>query len=262
MKKELVIKGVEHVYDAFDEYEYPNEISLHVTGLSVSEAVAQGQSLLQDLVNRGRREGGYLSSGTFVAELTRIEDAEGYILFQDLKPVSGGLRYFGGDLEDHRDVTARFVFLSYSHKDTRFAEALSQQIEVRGLRLWFDRNDLQTESALLRFGISEDEDSKLVSCLKRAIDRASWLMLVISRHSVQSRWVEAEVGLAAREGTKAHVPIACLLLETAILDTAPAWVSSAAASHVYDFSAWETDGSWNAPLKKLVEDVFRYRGHE
>ncbi|MEE9401748.1 MAG: toll/interleukin-1 receptor domain-containing protein [Desulfobacteria bacterium] len=261
--QELVLKGLEHVCDAFDEYEHPNVISLRMTGLSVSEAIARGQSLLQDLVTRQRREGGYMSSGTFTAELTRIEDAEGYILYQDLKPVSQGLRYFGGDLEDYRDTAARFVFLSYSHKDARFTKILAKQLELRGLRLWFDRNDIETESTLLRFGISEDEDSRLVRSLKRAIDRASWLLLVVSSHSIQSRWVEAEVALAVREGTRAHVPIAHLLLETSILSAAPTWVSAAASSsHCYDFSRWENDASWSEPLKKLLEDVFRYRGHD
>ncbi|MFO1531851.1 MAG: toll/interleukin-1 receptor domain-containing protein [Kiritimatiellia bacterium] len=259
---ELVLKGVEHVYDAFDEYEHPNEISLRVTDVSVPEAIVRGQSLLQDLVTRERRAGGYLSTGTFVAELTRIEDAEGYILFQSLEPVKGGLRYFGGDLEDYRDVAARFIFLSYSHKDTSFAEALSKQLELRGLRLWFDRNDIETEKVLLRFDMSENENTKLVRSLERAIDRASWLLLVISSHSVQSKWVEAEVGLAIREGTKARVPIACLLLERTIMDSAPEWVRAAAStSHVYDFSQWQNEGAWDYPLKKVLEEVFRYRGN-
>ncbi|VEN75128.1 hypothetical protein EPICR_60115 [Candidatus Desulfarcum epimagneticum] len=256
---ELVLKGLEHVYDAFDEYEHPNHISLRVTGLSVSEAITRGRSLLQSMVTRQRREGGFLSSGTFSAELTRIEDSEGYILYQDLKPVREGLRYFGDDLEDYRDAVAEFVFLSYSHRDARFTEQIAKQLEIRGLRLWFDRNDIQTESSLLRFGNSEDEDSRLLRVLEHAIDRAKWLLLVVSSNSIDSKWVKAEVAFSVRE----DVPIACLLLERSNIAAAPAWVSAAASnSHCYDFSGWDQGGSWNRPLKKLLEDVFRYRGHD
>ena len=257
----LVLKGLEHVYDAFDEYEHPNLISLGVPEMSLPEAIMFGQSLLQDLVDRERREGGYMSTGSFIAELTRIEDDDGYIFYQNADAIKKGLRYFGGELEDYRDVAARFVFLSYSHRDEGFANKLVKSIEQFGLRTWFDRNDLITETSLLRFGTSIEQDTLLMRTLENALDRANRVLLVLSRHSVQSTWVEAEIALALQEGRRENIPVDCLLLERDILNNSPNWITSAVQAYgCYDFSDWQEDLCWNSSFKKLLKVAFRYKG--
>jgi hypothetical protein len=91
---DLILKGVEHVYDAFDEYEHPNPIEVRVSGITLEEAVARGRSLLQEMVDRERKTGGFSSSGTFCAVLTRIEDAAGAVLYEE-QPAANGIMMLG-----------------------------------------------------------------------------------------------------------------------------------------------------------------------
>lgn len=259
--KELVIKGVEQVYDAFDEYEHANPIELRLNDISLSEAIAQGRSLLQSMVDKVRKEGGFLATGSFIAELTRIEDVNGYVLYLDSGPVDRGLRFFGGDLEDYRDVASRFVFISYSHKDEPFVCALVREIQKRGIRLWFDRDDISTEARLLRFDTTSDDETVMLKILTRVIDRAERLLLVASKNSIGSRWVETEVSLVLKEGERWKIPIDCLLIEKDILPEAPAWVSSLAEVHrLYDFSNWQDPESWGSILPTLLTEAFHYKG--
>ena len=221
----------------------------------------QGRSLLQSMVDKDRKEGGFLSTGTFIAELTRIEDEDGYVLYLDSGPVERGLRFFGGDLEDYRDASSRFVFISYSHKDELFVSALVREIQKYGIRLWFDRDDVSTEARLLRFDATSENETVLFKMLERAIDRAERLLLVVSKNSIGSRWVEAETSLALKEVTRWKIPIDCLLIEKNILLEAPAWVSGLAGVHrFYDFSNWQNPESWGSVLPTLLIEGFHYKG--
>jgi hypothetical protein len=84
---DLILKGVEHVYDAFDEYEHPNPIEVRVSGIALEEAMTRGRALLQQTVDRKR--GGFSSSGTFCAVLIRIEDADGAVLYEEQAAANG-----------------------------------------------------------------------------------------------------------------------------------------------------------------------------
>lgn len=70
-----LIKSVEHVYDAFDEYEHANTLKpLVIEADSVKDAAMIGQKLLQDQIHNNRKEGGFLSSGTFIVELKSVTE--------------------------------------------------------------------------------------------------------------------------------------------------------------------------------------------
>ena len=59
----FVVRGVEHVYDAFDEYEHANPLSARVSAESLAMALARGPEWLQALVDERRT--GFHSSGMF-----------------------------------------------------------------------------------------------------------------------------------------------------------------------------------------------------
>lgn len=64
--------GVEHVYDAFDEYEHTNPLPMvQVNAASEADARVKGERALSALVNETRRKGGFLSSGSFVPQNRR-----------------------------------------------------------------------------------------------------------------------------------------------------------------------------------------------
>ena len=79
------------------------------------------------------------------------------------------------------------IFLSYSREDnataTRFAEAFRRA----GFDVWWDQ--------ALRSGETYDEVTE------RALREAKAVVVLWSRHSVNSRWVRSEAKIADRNGT-------------------------------------------------------------
>jgi len=254
---DFVIHGVEHVYDAFDEYEHPNPINVRVAETSLATALDRAPRLLQEVVDKKRV--GFRSSGMFVAQLIRVEDDAGHLLFQDLTAINGLLRSYGGDLEDYRDVGSRAVFVSYAHLDEDFATRLWDALSTRGVRLWLDSRDRDTEVALLRFG-PWDSDDRTKKVLGRAIGRAHGLLLLLSENSVGRPWVRWEVDFAARAGRDRHLFLACLAIESGVLTEPPDWVRGVIDSgNVHDFRDWRDPSAFESAVRRLMYEVFLFR---
>jgi hypothetical protein len=78
------ILGVEHVYDAFDEYEHTNPLpAIQVKAGSDNEAYKMGTHALSSLVTDTRREGGFLSSGTFVSQIVEVRDSASAVIHKE-----------------------------------------------------------------------------------------------------------------------------------------------------------------------------------
>jgi restriction system protein len=78
------IFGVEHVYDAFDEYEHTNPLPMvQVKAATEAEMRAKAQHALSALVTETRRKGGFLSTGSFVAQIVEIRDASGTTRYEE-----------------------------------------------------------------------------------------------------------------------------------------------------------------------------------
>lgn len=76
-----------------------------------------------------------------------------------------------------------FVFLSYAHDESAWAEALAAAIERQGLKIWWDRR--------LRGGEAFSKE------IEHALERAGAVLVVWSEASKRSRWVLDEAGSAA-----------------------------------------------------------------
>jgi|GEM_PF-1551540 len=83
------------------------------------------------------------------------------------------------------------VFISYSREDRECAELLARALSERGWVVWWDRH--------INVGRSFSET------IERELDRARCVVVLWSRHSVQSEWVQNEAAEAA--GRKALVPV-------------------------------------------------------
>jgi len=81
------------------------------------------------------------------------------------------------------------VFLSHSSKDKPFVRALAQRLKNAGIRLWLDE-------AEMRVGDS------LIEKLSVALEGVDFLIVVLSRASVKSRWVQKEVEIAMNDEIK------------------------------------------------------------
>jgi hypothetical protein len=72
------------------------------------------------------------------------------------------------------------IFLSHSSKDREFANRLALDLRARGLSVWYDQWEL-------------DVGDSLFERIQGALAEASWLLIVLSPDSVESRWVREEL---------------------------------------------------------------------
>jgi hypothetical protein len=88
------------------------------------------------------------------------------------------------------------VFLSHSSQDKAFAWRLRADLQVYGVSVWLDEEQL---------GLGE----KLTPEIEKAISEIRYLGLIFSSHSVQSGWVQKECDFASRR----NIPILPILIE-------------------------------------------------
>jgi hypothetical protein len=77
-------------------------------------------------------------------------------------------------------ITRQHVFISYSHKDRLFVDKLEARLQQEGVEVWLDRNEIRGGDF-----VQERVES--------AIQNACFVLVVLSRHSVNSTFVQDEL---------------------------------------------------------------------
>jgi hypothetical protein len=85
-------------------------------------------------------------------------------------------------------------FLSYSRKDSEFARKLSADLQSSNFEVWLDQSNLE-------FGEPFYEQIKI------AIEKADYLLVLMSTESLKSDWIRREVELALGRGKGLIVPV-------------------------------------------------------
>lgn len=243
------IYGVEHVYDAFDEYEHPNGLEpLTIEAANVSEAYEKAWRSLQDSVNQSRK--GFMSSGSFFTEVIRIMDPFGRCIFQRTNSL---LRNFGGQLEDYSrswqdqsDVPFSSCFLSYNHRDEEFTTLLYDNLTKLRFNCWFAPIDLSSQH--------------LDRALRAAIASTDRLLIVVSRHSLQSDWVAFEVKeVLSKESEHGKRLVFPLFLDSEFEKGYVPWVSEICGrGYGVDFKFWQEAKAYGESFDQLVGDLTRH----
>jgi TIR domain len=157
------------------------------------------------------------------------------------------------DLRATQALQINPLFIPYSHADKPFVDKMDTALTKKGVRFWRDIHDATA--------------GRLETQIDRAIRQIPTVLLVLSKNSLKSDWVEHEVR-TARElekelGRDALCPVA--------LDDS--WKSSPwpkrimeqlKEKHVLDFSKWENDSVFEEQLGKLLNglDLFYMKdGH-
>ena len=135
-------------------------------------------------------------------------------------------------------------FISYSSKNQPFAERLHADLQAKGVRTWFDQEDLKIGDKI-RHGINE------------AIRVHDKLMLVLTEHSISSDWVEGEVEAALeRERREKRTVLFPIRLDDAVMETPTGWASHIRQTrHIGDFRAWENHGAYQNAFARLLRDL-------
>lgn len=135
-------------------------------------------------------------------------------------------------------------FISYSSKDQDFAERLHADLQAKGVRCWFAPEDLKIGD---RFRSRIDESIRI----------HDKLLLVLSRNSINSAWVEKEVETAfEREQREKRTVLFPIRLDDEVMETSEAWAADIRRTrHIGDMTGWKVHDSYAKSFERLLRDL-------
>ena len=137
-------------------------------------------------------------------------------------------------------------FISYAHEDEVFARKLYTDLQSRDVRCWFAPEDMKI-------------GRKIRQTLDESILSHDKLLLILSKHSIESDWVEKEVETAfERERRDKHKQLVLfpIRLDVTVMETAQAWAADIRRTrHIGDFTKWKQDKHYQQALDRLLRDL-------
>jgi TIR domain/Pentapeptide repeats (8 copies) len=135
-------------------------------------------------------------------------------------------------------------FISYSAKDTPFAERLYADLQSNGVRCWYAPEGLKIGEKI-RVGIDQSI---------RVHDK---LLLVLSKNSVGSEWVEKEVETAMeRERKEKRAVLFPIRLDDAVMKIEDGWPADIRRTrNIGDFRRWKNHDTYQKSFDRLMRDL-------
>jgi hypothetical protein len=135
-------------------------------------------------------------------------------------------------------------FISYSAKDKTFADRLHADLQNRGVRCWFAPHDLPI-------------GAKTWDAIDEAIRLRDKLLLILSKASIASEWVEDEVNKAyAEERSRKETVLFPIRIDNAAMTTDEPWaVKLRDQRNIGDFRRWKKSAEYQKSLDRLLRDL-------
>jgi uncharacterized protein YjbI with pentapeptide repeats len=135
-------------------------------------------------------------------------------------------------------------FISYSAKDQLFAERLHADLQNKGVRCWFAPHDLPI-------------GAKTWDTIDEAIRLRDKLLVILSKASIESDWVEDEVNKAyAEERSRKEVVLFPIRIDNMVTSTAEPWaVKLRDQRNIGDFRQWKEPAEYQKSLERLLRDL-------
>src|SRR5215472_5045617 len=135
-------------------------------------------------------------------------------------------------------------FISYASKDHAFAERLYADLQNKGVRCWFAPEDLKIGD---RLRPRVDETIRLYDKL----------LLVLSKTSVASQWVEQEVETAlARERQQGTTILFPVRIDDTVMTLETGWPALIRNTrNIGDFRRWKTHDVYQKAFDRLLRDL-------
>ncbi len=132
-------------------------------------------------------------------------------------------------------------FLSYSSKDQEFAERLHADLQAKNIRVWFAPEDLRV-------------GDKFQERIEESIRLYDKIIVVLSRESVRSPWIEREVSSAReREDIDQRTVLFPIRTDDAVMNATASWAANIRRTrHIGDFTGWKDHDTY----QKLSSDSF------
>jgi hypothetical protein len=153
-------------------------------------------------------------------------------------PVSGGAHV------EKKETVYHSVFISYSKDDREFAERLFTDLKMHEVQCWFAPEDLKI-------------GDKFHDRIEHSIQSQEKLLLILSRSSIQSTWVEREVKAAMereeRRGSQILFPIR---IDEEIMQSDKSWAADIRRQrHIGNFCLWHEENRYQLALMRLLRDL-------
>jgi uncharacterized protein YjbI with pentapeptide repeats len=135
-------------------------------------------------------------------------------------------------------------FISYSAKDQVFANRLHADLQDKGVRCWFAPHDLPI-------------GAKTWDEIDEAIRRRDKLLLILSKASIASEWVEDEVNKAyGEERSRNEIVLFPIRIDNTVISTAEPWaVKLRDQRNIGDFRQWRKPTEYQKSLDRLLRDL-------
>jgi hypothetical protein len=135
-------------------------------------------------------------------------------------------------------------FISYSSKNQLFTDRLYSDLQNKGVRCWLATEDLKIGD---KTRIRIDESIRL----------HDKLLLVLSKHSVASDWVEQEVETALdRERREKRTVLFPIRLDDTVMKIDTGWPALIKNTrNIGDFRKWRNLESYNKAFERLLRDL-------
>jgi len=135
-------------------------------------------------------------------------------------------------------------FISYSSKDDALARRLHVDLQSKKIRCWFAPEDLKIGDKI-RTGIDE------------AIRFHDKLLLILSKSSVASGWVEREVKTAlAKERKEKRTVLFPIRVDQAVFESPFDWATEIRHErNIGDFTRWKNHDDYQKAFTRLLRDL-------
>ena len=132
-------------------------------------------------------------------------------------------------------------FISYSAKDEGFVRRLHADLQDKGVRCWFAPEDMKI-------------GAKILDTLDQAIRFRDKVLLVLSRASIASDWVEDEVTKAfAEERQRGATVLFPIRIDETVFATNEAWaIKLRDGRNIGDFRRWKNHDAYQEALRRLL----------
>ncbi|MDC3379044.1 toll/interleukin-1 receptor domain-containing protein [Planctomycetota bacterium] len=137
-------------------------------------------------------------------------------------------------------------FISYSHADMAFANRLYEALQARGVRCWKDDKDLNLGDVV------QDR-------INEAIRLHDKVILICSKTSLASKWVEREISMAMRREDKTKQLMLIPLVLDGALDKWESYQADMLTTRLWgDFKNWRrNDAKFLEQLGRVIEALER-----
>ena len=128
--------------------------------------------------------------------------------------------------------------------DNVFTERLHADLQSKGVRCWLASEDLKI-------------GAKIRPALDESIRLHDKLLLVLSKHSVASQWVEQEVETAlARERKEKRTVLFPIRVDNAVMKIESGWPTLIKnAWNIGNFTQWKDHDSYQKAFDRLLRDL-------